>query len=669
MLTRSWMSRLGAALAVWSVLATLVGATTASASAPSLLRVVSSPALPTQIVVDRQVADTWGLTWLKLAPGTHTVCFAHVEGYTEPPCQTVALNGGATTTVTGTFIRRGELRVITSPAVASQITVDGNPTDDWGMWTDVSAGPHQVCFGKVAGYDPPACQSAVLPAGGQITFTGAFTADPAAVGQSGVGSLRVVTSLASAPQIMITPQGGSRYIADSWGLNWLELPPGSYTVSFTHVEGFTEPAPQTITITSGNTTTVTGTFTQRGFLRVTTSPAVAGTMTVDSVPRNDWGMWTDVPTGSYTVCFGPVIGYLTPPPCQSVAVNAGVETDVIGTYNLIPWATTGSMTVPRYAHTATLLPNGKVLVAGGSANDSYSASAELYDPATGTWAATGSMATARYVHTATLLSNGKVLVAGGYGGNAPLASAELYDPATGIWSTTGSMATGRQSQTATLLSNGKVLVTGGNDNGGLRLASVELYDPATGTWSTTAGMAAGRSLHTATLLSNSKVLVTGGEGSQGFLASAELYDPATGTWSTTGSMATGRQSQTATLLSNSKVLVTGGNGGIPLASAELYDPATGTWSTTASMADARVYHTATLLPNGYVLVAAGLNSHGYLASAELFDPATGLWWTTGSMATARYYHTATLLSNGQVLVAGGGPPPGALVSAELYPAA
>jgi hypothetical protein len=304
------------------------------AALPGLLRVVSSPALPTQILLDGQIADSWGLTWLKeTTPGAHTVCFTHVEGWTEPPCQSVTVSAEAVTTVTGTFTQRGSLRVITSPAVRSQISVDGNPTDDWGMWTDIATGSHTVCFGAVAGFNPPGCQTVTVNAGALTTVTGTFTSNPSALGQSGVGSLRVVTSPAVPSQITIKPSAVSAYIADTWGLTGLELAPGSYSVSFGHVTGWTEPAPQTITITAGNTTTVTGTFTQRGFLRVTTSPAVAGTITVDNVPRDDWGMWTDIPTGSHAVCFGAAFGYANTPACQTVTVNPGAETDVTGTYS------------------------------------------------------------------------------------------------------------------------------------------------------------------------------------------------------------------------------------------------------------------------------------------------------------------------------------------------
>jgi hypothetical protein len=172
-----------------------------------------------------------------------------------------------------------------------------------------------------------------VTAGAQTTLTGIFTTNPSAAGQSGLGLLRVTTSPALPSQITIKAGAGTPYIADSWGLTWLELPPGSYTVSFSHVQGYTEPAPQTVTITAGNTTLVPANFTQRGFLRVTTSPAVAGTILVDGVPRDDWGMWTDIPTGSHTVCFGQAAGYTNTAGCQTVTVNAGVETDVTGAYS------------------------------------------------------------------------------------------------------------------------------------------------------------------------------------------------------------------------------------------------------------------------------------------------------------------------------------------------
>ena len=242
---------------------------------------------------------------------------------------------------------------------------------------------------------------------------------------------------------------------------------------------------------------------------------------------------------------------------------------------------------------------------GWDASGNPLASAEIYDPVAGTWSATGPMATALFYHTMTLLPNGKVLVAGGTSGSSPLATAQVYDPVAGTWSATGSMATARNNHTATLLPNGKVLVEGGLGSSSL-LSSAEIYDPTAGTWSVTSSMTSARGGHTATLLSNGKVLVAGGLGTSAFLASSEIYDPTAGTWSPTGAMTTARFYHSETLLLGGKVLVAGGSGNTGyLSSSEGYDPAAGTWSSTGSMAATREFHTATRLPSGKVLVAGG----------------------------------------------------------------
>src|SRR6266700_2818024 len=190
------------------------------------------------------------------------------------------------------------------------------------------------------------------------------------------------------------------------------------------------------------------------------------------------------------------------------------------------WEFTGSLHTPRYYHTATLLSDGRVLVIGGATNspetfpDPGTPSVEAYDPATGTWTVNGSLIGQRLLHTATLLPNGTVVIAGGWPG---ITSAELYDPATGTWTVTGSLNTARQGHTATLLANGTVLVAGGMNTG--TVTSAEIYDPATGNWTPTGSLNVARWRHAAALFSDGRVLVAGGKNNDGILATAETFDP------------------------------------------------------------------------------------------------------------------------------------------------
>ena len=331
------------------------------------------------------------------------------------------------------------------------------------------------------------------------------------------------------------------------------------------------------------------------------------------------------------------------------------------------FAVTGSMAAVRDAHTATLLNNGKVLVAGGiGATGEAVATAELFDPASGTFASTGSLATARSVHTATLLADGRVLIAGG-----GTANSEIYDPASASFTPTASMSTTRSFQTATLLSDGKVLVTGGSDTNGNPIVIAELYDPDAGTFTTVGDMVAARFGHTATLLNNGNVLLSGGTGKGSVsLATAELFDPASATFTATGTMASARYAHTATLLSNGSVVVTGGFDGssIVLATAEVFAPASGIFTAAGKMETPRAFHNAVALSDGSVLVVGGEDDHrNTLSSAEIFDRVTSTFSPTGSMRAGRSFYTITKLSDGSALVTGGQSAAGlALSSAELY---
>ena len=334
---------------------------------------------------------------------------------------------------------------------------------------------------------------------------------------------------------------------------------------------------------------------------------------------------------------------------------------------------TGSMHIGRLGDTATLLQNGKVLIAGGGEpqqNGQIFSSAELYDPTTGRFTKTGSMRVARSGHTATLLQNGKVLIAGGgvctdkscIRVNS-VASAELYDPNTGKFSLTGSMATPRGDATATLLRDGRVLLAEG-DYGG----RADLYDPNSGKFTPT-GNEIEFDNPSATLLSNGNVLVTGGD-IRGPHYGA-LYDEARGKFTKISlELAPGTAPVIqfkgqdvdrawpgpVTVLKDGRVLLF--EGGYLVT----YDPATGKCAASGFISPAGdwMVPTATLLKDGRVLFAGGqltldpaTNDDEITNTAVVYDPTSGSQ-ATGSMKEARLYPTATLLSNGNVLIAGDG---------------
>lgn len=336
------------------------------------------------------------------------------------------------------------------------------------------------------------------------------------------------------------------------------------------------------------------------------------------------------------------------------------------------------MAFTRTSHTATLLPDGRVLVVGG--NDSAT-TAELYDPALNQWAPAGNLSTLRSGHSATLLPNGQVLVLGGIYYSVSV-RAELYDPATGRWRLDGAPQISRNGQTATLLNDGNVLVAGGDS--GTLVTTAELYTTNTGQWSDTGNMSALRYRHTATLLNDGRVLVTGGSrwpypgyGSAP-LTAAEIYDPASGEWHTTGPVNEQRTAHTATLLPDGRVLVVGTlpYAGVPypapgsaplLPGTEVYSSTTDTWTAGTPLATPRWGHTATLLPDGRVVIIGGYSWYDQVqSSVEIFDPASNRWSAARPLSSPRAYHTATLLADGTILVAGGTGPAGALDTAERY---
>ncbi len=288
---------------------------------------------------------------------------------------------------------------------------------------------------------------------------------------------------------------------------------------------------QTPTITSvtpasgvlGTQASITGT--NFGATQSTSSVTFNGTPAITFTSWSATSIVTAVPAGATTGNVVVTVG--------GIASNGVNFTVVPGSFTL-----TGNLATARMFHTATLLSNGMVLVAGG-VNDGFSydtvTSAELYNAGTGTFATTGSLNTGRIFNTGTLLPKGQVLIAGGSDSNwNQIATAEIYDPASGTFTFTGSLNTGRTGHTATLLNNGKVLMAGGwNSNGDYITSDAvngELYDPTSGTFIGTGNLNTARDTHTATLLNDGTVLIAGGFDSNGnVLSSAEIYDPVSGT--------------------------------------------------------------------------------------------------------------------------------------------
>jgi hypothetical protein len=324
------------------------------------------------------------------------------------------------------------------------------------------------------------------------------------------------------------------------------------------------------------------------------------------------------------------------------------------------WSPAASMGQPHQAATATLLPNGKVLVVGNF--PASSTAAELYDPASDNWSFTGPMIVARSVGTATLLPSGRVLVAGGIAADTGHSTtrAEIYDPAANAWSAADGMAVQRSGHAAALLTSGKVLVAGGQNASGY-IATAELYDPVADHWTMAAPMEAGYAGPHAAILANGNVLLAGG--STFGDGRGELYDPAANRWSNAGTAA--RNTQTATRLADRRILTTGQG-----KEAHLYDPATNHWSVAASMLQDRDLPTATSLADGRVLVTGGSTTSAgqqvWLTSAEIYEPALNRWSAAGCMGQARWEHTATLLPSKKVLIAGGDLPSVSLSSVEVF---
>jgi WD40 repeat protein len=316
------------------------------------------------------------------------------------------------------------------------------------------------------------------------------------------------------------------------------------------------------------------------------------------------------------------------------------------------------MNAERAAHTATLLPDGKVLIAGGFREEGASeiaiASAEIFDPVNHSFTPTDSMNEPRDGHTATLLPNGKVLIVGGWNQSGRSSTAELYDSETEAFEYTGGLMAPRQGMTATLLKNGQVLIAGGDSARNSPQPVAEIYDPGTKTFVPTGSLNHGRMAHTATLLDDGTVLLMGGSAENGkVLASAEIYDPSTERFSFTANARVVRYKHTAVLLQDRNVLILGGSDENDWRgkydSAEIYNFKTGTFTEIPDMNRSRfkLADAAVLLADGNVLIGGGNRQ------IEIFDSQNQNFILGDTLDDDYYYSVLTALQDGQVLITGG----------------
>jgi len=329
------------------------------AGGTGLLRVQTVPAVPTTIYIDGLPRDDWGLNFVKLPAGNYNLSFSDVHGFASPTVFSVTQAGvgpvvqpvsspitiveGEVTEVIVNYSELGNLHIMTSPPVPATLFVDGWPSEDWGLWTYFQPGQYDITFGDLSGYTSPAPTSVTVTAGATTEITGAYGASANEVIQPPHGLFHVQTS--PAVRTSITVDG---HPSDDWGLTYVKLSPGEYMLDFTDVAGFRTPTQVAVSTNGGGAVMmplsspipigdtdvldVVATFEPIGNLWVQTSPPVPATVYCNGEPMDDWGFWTYLDPGVYTVSFETLAGFTTPAPID-VTVTAGATTHVVGDFN------------------------------------------------------------------------------------------------------------------------------------------------------------------------------------------------------------------------------------------------------------------------------------------------------------------------------------------------
>jgi len=308
--------------------ATVVGAYVKA----GLLKIETNPPVPANLYVDGVARDVWGLDYLPVTPGNHTVRFGDVPYYVTPPSQNVTIQADEVKVVVGNYVKAGLLKVETSPPVPGVIYVNGTARAAWGLdYLPVIPSIYNVSFGNVNGYVTPQPQIVSVFQDQVTTVVGNYIASEVSYPGSPHGFLKIETD---------PPMPATLYLddvpVDPWGLDYLPLPRGVYRIRFGDVPYYVTPPDQVAAVEENQTTVVVGVYIKAGLLKIDTSPPLPVTLYLDGKPVATWGLdYMPLPPGDYIIRFGDApeyVGYHVTPPEKTVTIIQDQTTVVVGQY-------------------------------------------------------------------------------------------------------------------------------------------------------------------------------------------------------------------------------------------------------------------------------------------------------------------------------------------------